>query len=405
MRTTIVHKLSVVLSVCMLLLVLVAAAASAGPPSDSPPSQSSSEPELVENTDPEGSDAAQVAADLGISEAEAREALARQDDVGQLEAALEAHGPASFGGVIIEYQPSYHLRVLASPGNSRQVREAVEGSQFADLLPYVRVEETPYTRGTLMRAMAQVRQLGRGRITTLDVDIRTGAVIATAATSADVATVRAAVASERASIPAADVRIEQGGFEEEVASYGGLNMNSPNGNCTSGFSVRRTTDNAEGISDAAHCPNSSVSLNSVTLDFVDGKWSGDQDVQWFKTPGMDDPNKIKDSSTTTRSITARVSRSEMSVGGAVCHYGRTTGYGCGSVASKDYDASAISTHSHNATFIRVTDDNTDPGDSGCPWFLGIGAHGIHKGATSGGDPVFMAQNFMSALNLVVKISP
>ena len=94
----------------------------------------------------------------------------------------------------------------------------------------------------------------------------------------------------------------------------------------------------------------------------------------------------------------------MAVGGVVCHYGRTTGFGCGEIASKTFNPNGFDSHSYNSTFIRVTSDTVDHGDSGGPYFEAQYAYGIIKGFTSGGDPVFMAQNYMSVLGIQVKIN-
>jgi hypothetical protein len=97
----------------------------------------------------------------------------------------------------------------------------------------------------------------------------------------------------------------------------------------------------------------------------------------------------------------------MTVGGDVCHFGKTTGFKCGEIVSKSFDPDG-SGSGYNATFIRVSAPNTSGGDSGGPWFLSNSAYGTHRSTvTIGGTEyrVFMAQNYMAALNLVVKINP
>lgn len=92
----------------------------------------------------------------------------------------------------------------------------------------------------------------------------------------------------------------------------------------------------------------------------------------------------------------------MIVDQGVCHYGRKSGYKCGYIESKNYQPNFAG---HNATFIEVRSADTQNGDSGGPWFLGNSAYGIHKMSDPPTDhPVFMAQNYLSALNLVVRIN-
>jgi hypothetical protein len=135
--------------------------------------------------------------------------------------------------------------------------------------------------------------------------------------------------------------------------------------------------------------------SGTTLDFVTDKNADSQDVQWFKTPGLTDLNQIRHTSAGyTLDITSRTDRSEMSVGASVCHYGRNSHFGCGQIASKSFDPGS----GFNGTFIRVENDSTLAGDrtSVVPEPI---SHGTHKGiTTSGGDPVFMAENYMGAFD-------
>lgn len=398
------------MAISILSVTLVATAAAQESPGfedgfDHQTGDASSSLEPLGNTDPISRDAAQLASDIGIGVEEAKAALERQPLVGSLERALEERGPEAFGGLYIDYAPKYSITLVARPGETDSVVAAVSELGFPDLTPFVVARETPYTADTLRIAMQQVEELAREKVATLDFDIRTGEILATVATPADVEAVRSAIESSPVPIAAQSVSIEVEAFSLQH-SYGGLGMDSPNGDCTSGFSVRRTTDDAEGVTDAAHCPNSNVTLghhSGTILDHIAQKEGDSQDIQWFKTPGLNDPNQIKDDPDgSTRNITSRTDRSEMPVGGSVCHFGRSSGYGCGLIASKDFDPGP----GYHATFIRVDLDVTLAGDSGGPWFLSNSAYGTHVGITSGTnpDPIFMAQNYMGALNLVVKIN-
>lgn len=394
-------KAGLVLATVATILGAAISAGAAGTQQTSTPSGAQSAEPEYENPDPVGSDAAGLAGDVGISENEARAAIERQIAVGELQAAMEKSGPRSYGGLFIDYTPSYRITILASPDGGSDVSDAVGGLGFGALEKFVTVRETPFTREALMNAMEGVGNIAGSHLTTLDLDIRTGRILATAPTPADVSAVRSAVETSKEPITAREVIVDQGTFQDDDV-YGGLHADSSSGACTSGFSVARTTDGTSGVTDAAHCANSGVTISGVTAIFQDGKWGDSQDVQWFTT-AQTEPNKIKDADGgSTRAITSRTDRSSMVVGGSVCHYGRTTS-GCGTIASKDFNPN-FDNHTYNSTFIRVTNDHTSGGDSGGPWFLGNSAYGTHKGSTNSGDPVFMAQNYMAALNIVVKIN-
>lgn len=349
-------------------------------------------------------DAERVAADYGITVEDALARLERQPRIGELQAAMYERGPASFGGLFIQQEPDYEITVLARPGRAPEVRSAVDALGFSDLEPFVRVKETMFTEDALERALLRVGQLAGGKATTLDVDLRAGEVRATAATENDAELLRRAVASATPPIQARQVVINIGGPSLGEHSYGGLALTT----CTSGYSVRRTTDDSHGVSTAAHCQNSqTLQKHDAALDYVTGKEGDSQDVQWHKTPNLDDPAYFnpRDGSGSIRNVFSRTDRDQMSVGDSVCHSGMTSGGGCGEIDGRSFDPDG-SGSAFNATFIRVRNDNTSGGDSGGPWFLGNSAYGTHRSSTTDGndDPVFMAQNFMAALDLVVKVN-
>ena len=157
--------------------------------------------------DPEVSDAVltdarEVASDLGISVEEAAAAIERQPQVGRLQVSLKQRGPASFGGLFIDYSPEYQIVLLSLPGGSDEVTRAVDELGFTELSPFVIVRETPYTEDVLKDAMRMVSDLGGPKLTSLDLDIRTGEILATAASPADVAAIHAAVDAADPPVPA-----------------------------------------------------------------------------------------------------------------------------------------------------------------------------------------------------------
>jgi streptogrisin C len=348
-------------------------------------------------------DAAEIASMHGISVAEARSRIDRQPRIGELAAALDQRGPTSYGGIFIDQSPDYQVIVLVEEGSGSAVEGAIDDLGFSDLKPFIAIRETPFTLDVLKSEMERVAQLSAGLATSLDLDIRTGEILVIVATLADVSAVRTALASAQPPIGARNVIVEKGRVVQEHA-FGGLPLST----CTSGFSVRRTTDNAKGVSTAAHCPDAqTLQKHGTALDHIAGQNYGSLDVQWHKTPGLTDPNLIRyNFGGDTRSISFRTARHEMVVGGNVCNFGKTTGYKCGTIVSKDFDYDGWNTQ-FNPTFIRVDGpQRTDQGDSGGPWFLGNSAYGIHKDSLDpSGDMIFTAQNYMSSLDLVVKINP
>jgi len=160
-----------------------------------------------EGTPPEVSDALRMDAgeldkDTGMSLDEAIAALQRQPLVGRLGRALKERGPASFGGLFLDYVPEYRITLLALPGGGEEVTRAVDELGFAELNPFVSVRETPYTEGGLKEAQRMMGELGGTKLTTLGLDIRTGEVLATVASSEDADAARAAVDEADPPVPA-----------------------------------------------------------------------------------------------------------------------------------------------------------------------------------------------------------
>ncbi len=178
-----------------------------------------------------------------------------------------------------------------------------------------------------------------------------------------------------------------------------------------------TATNVEGFATAGHCDNSLKigHHTDVALEFVSPDKNADsQDVQWHKTPNLDDKKQIRawdDGS--IQAVNSRTHRDAMVINQGVCHYGKSTQRGCGTIGGKTLDPDTyLGTNKYNATFIRVHDDHTEPGDSGGPWFLYDSAYGIHKGSTLGcpdeeggcDHPFFMAQNYTEALGIKVRVT-
>ena len=311
---------------------------------------------LEPNPDPVGTDAEQLASDVGISVDDARTAIDRQEAVGALLQALSTD--QDFGGLYVDYRP-YSIVVLAAEGGGDHVAQETGRLSASQLTPYIRIVETPFTESVLSQTRADIVHLDSDdTITTSDIDLSAGTVLLSAASESDVVRVRQLVDSANLPIPASRVLVSVGGFENNTASFGGIRLDYPDGSyCTTGFSVTQISGSTDGVTSAAHCPNNNASEGSTGLNFQAGFWGGDLDVQWFTTPGLSDDNRVADA-VGTRDITGRTSRGSMFNGENVCHYGAHSGYGCGQIASTSFDPGNFDNHTYNATFIRVTNDTT-----------------------------------------------
>jgi hypothetical protein len=125
---------------------------------------------------------------------------------------LEQKGPPSFGGVFIDYKPRYRITLLATPGCRAEVAAAVPRLGFSDLEKFIRVRETAFTEDVLVASMTRVQNAAGSYLTTLDSDIRTGRILASAANAADVASVRSAIAALQPPLIARGVIVKIGRF-------------------------------------------------------------------------------------------------------------------------------------------------------------------------------------------------
>lgn len=98
----------------------------------------------------------------------------------------------------------------------------------------------------------------------------------------------------------------------------------------------------------------------------------------------------------------------MTVGDWVCKWGSATGYTCGQIVSKTYNAFG------HAGFVQVhAPDNlnlSDGGDSGAPWYYDVyeeawGSHSDSADAVNPNDAIYMPMSYISASGHAVLTTP
>lgn len=378
------------------------------------PTEDGEEPQLRSDEAALAMDAAHLAEDLGVTPDEALAYSERQPLIGEVRQYLAVNAGTTFSDVYIDYAP-YRIVVLSLASGENEIDLISAEARFQELLPFIEVRYVDYTEAFLMTAMEQVGLLaGESGTQSSDADIRTGTVTVWVDSEESAANLETAIQKAEASgallLPAASINILVGGGAVDEDSFAGNELNRQNGDpeCTSGFSVEQTGGGTlEGVSTAGRCANMLELANGDDINFQAQRNRDNQDVQWHTTPGHTDRPWMRDSPTTVRNVTARKQRADMTIGEAVCKYGRTTEYTCGTIKSKTFDPDGSGT-TYLATFIRVDDGSNNlssPGDSGGPWFYGTTAYGIHQGSPrdDATDAHFMAQNYMGVLDIQVKI--
>ncbi|MGP8323804.1 MAG: S1 family peptidase [Methanosarcinaceae archaeon] len=356
-------------------------------------------------------DAQIYASNTGVSIDEALRRFQLQDIAGELDAELSMNETGTFAGLWVEHTPKFRIVVQFTRDGEETIKPYLK--QHTELASIVEVRTANVSLANLRRAQANASYSvsASGIPANSDINVYNNNV-ELYVVKADRSRFDNALQRREMRLPDNVRVITVETLAENTADiYGGLSLST----CTSGFSVKKGwwPFITKGITTAGHCPNTQ-SYNGDSLTFKSEKWTGSYDIQWHTASGYTVTNKIQTSSGgSTRDITATKSRSSQAIGNYVCKYGKTTGYTCGYIRSKDYNPGGVNDQS---TFIRVNntagwDVLSDSGDSGGPWFLtgdayGTMTHKITPGTNGvGTDAVYMAVDYVeSGLGVTVMTS-
>lgn len=166
---------------------------------------------------------------------------------------------------------------------------------------------------------------------------------------------------------------------------GGRQVYSGTGQCTSGFSVVRISDERNGIATAAHCTGmSNFNAESPEADFDlfhRGEHCGSHgDVEW-KSSNHFELAEYWASPSDRRDVNSR--ETWYSVNNVYCVFSRMQGTrSCDRVYSTSVNQKGSSGACNGVKakrLVAMDEDNTVGGDSGGPWSYSTEAAGIHKG--------------------------
>jgi hypothetical protein len=343
--------------------------------------------------------------DFGVSVEEATRRLRLQGELEDTLAALAEELRGRFAGAWIEHEPRLRGVVrltgqgIELPAEARSLVERT-GS------PIDFVAGADATVDELVERLGSVLARLKSRSESLvgaEVDVRTGEIVLFV--ERDV-TAEEAIGQSAKELLQAPVRVES--VDAPVGdghTRGGAHLS----NCTSGFVVRHPSTGTRGYITAGHCPNDQTYFEyggaSYSTVFIDEIRDADQDVQWHTTSHIEFPHFYASSTTSFRPLQAQRNRNSQSVGGYVCHRGKTTGYSCGNIVSKTFQPTynnACPGVTCASVWVRVEGPSLKcfPGDSGGPWFLVYTAYGIYKGQASSGTTAdgcdwafYMAANY------------
>jgi hypothetical protein len=297
------------------------------------------------------------AAYLHVDQAEAERRAQLEEEARALEGHLRQTYPLTFGGEWIDEGNDFGLTVAFTQPTSFDWGDAALISRTTTMV--------------VSRSVRDLEQSANAAAVTVDragipadvsVDIRNNRVVV-AVQDADASAIIAArsLPSDTSILPVEALSAASSDI------YGG----EPGGGCTTGFGIIKAGTGQRGIASAGHCPNS-ISIGSVVLT-MQQEVRDVYDTQWMlPSPGATVRNWVQDSFTpTARSITSRVFRVNQTVGSTVCHFGGSTGYGCGQITTNTLAPTSCISHA-KPIYVQVHNANgqdlSTGGDSGGPWF-------------------------------------
>jgi hypothetical protein len=342
-------------------------------------------------------DAAQYAAQFGVSIDEGLRRLKAQQDSVAATDAIAREFADRLAGISIEHTPEYRIVVLLT-GDEPVASRSAAGVPivFRTGAKTTHAEAVAAMRKHLIDLRADLPG-ARGA----GYDQRTGEVVLLV-TPDDGRKFGVDVIRHRAEqVGGVPVRVVINDLDESNMSVDGggrvegtSSVTGRRNLCTTAFVVTNGETNA--IATAAHCPDQLTYVDRdgsrVALPMI-GSWgAGYQDVQINGSP--DSPLPLfysnRGAGALRRVVTWRNVASTRA-GDFVCHYGESSGYSCAVVELTDYAPPGdLCGGPCSPTWVTVKGPSCIPGDSGGPVFSGEVAFGIAKGINraSGGQCLF-----------------
>ncbi|GHD75727.1 hypothetical protein GCM10007164_28070 [Luteimonas padinae] len=346
------------------------------------------------------------AAAYDLTYEEARDRLILMDSGTLAELHDQLKRDPSFAGMRIVHKPTLKLIIYAK-GNA--VRLATKASVS---IP-VEAVDVPRSLSELQAAAGSVTRSLQAAGARFEIDIEPGTGTIIVYTEDDAAAKNVLGEDTSRKLPFLKL-VKSAKRAEPTATFIGGQRVSGSRECTSGFTVYRTSNPSQrGVVTAGHCGTTSVRVNNVLFNQpVSRMYSGDYDQMWFTASGHTWTNTIYTGQSIPATISIQATYDPI-VGALLCKYGRASGQTCGEITSTN----AGVTNPDNGTvgyYYRVRNltpnqPMTINGDSGGPVFGTSGvAFGIVHGRGSGqfvNDMYFMPAHRFSAIGASVLTTP
>lgn len=332
-------------------------------------------------------DARAYASDYAVSVDEALRRLRLQEDIGRLQASLEAQEGTTYGGLELLHDPQFEVVGYFTRDGAQTIQPYVQGTQLEDI---VQTTQVAATLAELEAAQAQAISAAEADGVPVESDINvTTNRVEIYVTEENRARLDGVMRSA-SSMPAYVETVTVNALSEPMAFYGGTHLTK----CTTGFVVKRD-NGSEGMVTAGHCSGTQNWRGGKTV-YVDQAVRDSYDVEYRYTPNVDDKARFY-SGVGLRPVRAVRGRDHQFIGKTICKYGKINGFKCAKIVGRTYRIKTFGT-SMNSTFMRASRRGgglVSPGDSGGPVFDGYTALGTIS-ARYQGDMIYMAINYVDA---------
>ncbi len=325
--------------------------------------------------------------DLGISAAEIPQHMQAEKFAVDVESMAIKQFGESYAGSWMEHlgHGQYKYVVATTDKNTR----ALDGTQHKSVRYSLKqLEKNMSDLSDLMNKLYESasleKELADGQadvIQSIYVDVKTNSVVIKAMPGATKAAINF-VAKSKVDIDAIRVEEAEGKATALVTTYGGREYISGGGFCSIGFPVTVNGSSAKGFVTAGHCglAGTSVSISGANIGSVQrANYPGD-DMAWASQRSSDSQSPFVTRYNGGSVNDVRVNGSSVAaIGSSVCRSGRTTGYRCGIIQSRN-----VSVNYGDGLVGGLTQSTAcaGRGDSGGSW---ITPAGQAQGVTSGGS--------------------
>ncbi|MFI0409440.1 carbohydrate-binding protein [Actinomadura sp. 3N508] len=321
--------------------------------------------------------------DLGLSAAEAKQAIANQDVTGAKAGKLQVRLAGSYSGSYVTGKTGGTLHV-ATTNPAKAAEIAAHGAQ-AEIVKYS-LAELDAAKAQLDRAM---QYNGPAHTPVWFVDVQSNRVVLQSSAPAKARALVKAVGVNQGMVTIQRSNVKPRTFYD----IRGGDAYYMGGRCSVGFPIMRGT--THGFATAGHCGRAGTAVqghNRVALGSFQGSSFPGNDYawvsansQWTVTNKVNGYGRVADPSVAGSTVTQ--------VGQPVCRSGSTTGWHCGTVSQHN---TSVTYPEGTISGVTRTTVCAEPGDSGGSYISGSQAQGVTSGGSgncsSGGTTFYQPIN-------------